>query len=224
MSSLLIKISPTGDPEAFKYSFSRYLTMLSGLYPVRFVIAINREDCSMNQPSVRTWIETRARNARIELHSGNFKNPVEAVNAALEYKNNEIVVIASEEIIPAKMSYDHQIISVYSQAFPNFDGAVKFYDGIRPKEDPVMAAPVIGCNLLAKLGKVYCPSYEESLYREDLSMACIHRAAIVRSDLGVFEPSEWRARFSAAEPQQPSPTDLAVFTRRQAEQFPIPFS
>jgi hypothetical protein len=223
MGSLLIKFSPSGDPEAFKQAFSRYLTMLSGLHQVRFVVTIRNQDGLLSTPQFRTWLETRSKNADIEVHYGDYKGPVDATNAYIKCRSSEIVLIASEEMVPTIMGYDHHLISLYIATFPNFDGAIKFWDGIRPKEDPKMTMPVLGSNLLMKLGAVYHAEYSESFYQEDLTMTCIQGSMIVRCDFQLFEPGGLLNTRQSELVQLPTQGDTALYRSRHDMQFPIPF-
>jgi len=63
MSRLVIKFPTRGRPEKFKEVFSRYLSMLSGKHSVQFVITMDEDDETMNNPTMRQWLVTRQQNA-----------------------------------------------------------------------------------------------------------------------------------------------------------------
>ena len=135
MSRLVIKFPTRNRPEKFKTVFTRYMTFLSGRHDVRFVVSMDADDATMNNDAMREWFETRKRNADIKYCYGNSKTKIQACNADMEGEDGDVLLLASDDMNPQQMSYDEVIFKCFEQAFPDFSGAIKFWDGLRPKED-----------------------------------------------------------------------------------------
>lgn len=158
MSRLVVKFPTRNRPEKFKEVFTRYLTFLSGRHDVRFIISMDEDDSTMNNPQMAQWFATRAQNAQIECFYGNSKTKIEACNANMEGVDGDVLLLASDDMVPVQMGYDDIIFQVYQQAFPDFDGAIKFWDGLRPKEDPLMTLTVMGFPRTSSLDTSTIPS------------------------------------------------------------------
>ena len=130
MAKLIIKFPTRNRPDKFKSVFTKYLTFLSGRHQVRFVITMDQDDITMNNPEIWEWLETRARNADIKWVYGHSKSKIEACNANLEGENGDVLLLASDDMVPVMMGYDKIIFAAFQQVFPKFDGAIKFWDGL----------------------------------------------------------------------------------------------
>jgi hypothetical protein len=160
MGRLVIKFPSRNRPEKFKSVFTKYLTFLSGRHYVRFILTLDEDDPTMNNPKLQQWIATRARNAQISYFYGQSKTKVEACNADLDGVDGDVLLLASDDMVPVHLHYDEVIFAVFRQTFPDFTGAIKFWDGVRPKEDPLMTLSVIGFPLYRQFGYIYHPDYK----------------------------------------------------------------
>ena len=174
MSRLVIKFPTRNRPEKFKSVFTRYMTFLSGRHDVRFVVSMDADDATMNNDAMCEWFETRKRNADIKYCYGNSKSKIEACNADLEGEDGDVLLLASDDMNPQQMGYDEVIFKCFEQAFPDFNGAIKFWDGLRPKEDPLMTLTVMGFPLYKQFGYIYNPEYK-SVYCDNEQTAVCHR-------------------------------------------------
>jgi len=174
MSRLVIKFPTRNRPEKFKSVFTRYMTFLSGRHDVRFGVIMDADDATMNNDAMCEWFETRKRNADIKYCYGNSKSKIEACNADLEGEDGDVLLLASDDMNPQQMGYDEVIFKCFEQAFPDFNGAIKFWDGLRPKEDPLMTLTVMGFPLYKQFGYIYNPEYK-SLYCDNEQTEVCHR-------------------------------------------------
>ena len=174
MSRLVIKFPTRNRPEKFKSVFTRYMTFLSGRHDVRFVVSMDADDATMNNDTMREWFETRKRNADIKYCYGHSKSKIQACNADMEGEDGDVLLLASDDMNPQQMSYDEVIFKCFEQTFPDFSGAIKFWDGLRPKEDPLMTLTVMGFPLYKQFGYIYNPEYK-SLYCDNEQTAVCHR-------------------------------------------------
>jgi hypothetical protein len=150
------------------------MTFLSGRHDVRFVVSMDADDATMNNDAMREWFETRKRNADIKYCYGHSKSKIQACNADMEGEYGDVLMLASDDMNPQQMSYDEVVFKCFEQAFPDFSGAIKFWDGLRPKEDPLMTLTVMGFPLYKQFGYIYNPEYK-SVYCDNEQTAVCHR-------------------------------------------------
>ena len=187
MSRLVIKFPTRNRPEKFKLAFNRYLTFLSGRHDVQFIITMDEDDPTMNNNEIIEWLSTRAKNANIKWFYGTCKTKIEACNANLDGIDGDVLLLASDDMIPQQMGYDDIIFNVFAQSYSDFDGAVKFWDGLRAKEDALMTLTVMGFPLYKKFGYIYNPEYKSLYCDNEQSQVCIRLKKLSRSDTCIIQ-------------------------------------
>ena len=150
MSDIIIKFPTRSRPEKFKKVLTKYIDYLSGDHNVKFVITMDEDDTSMNTPEMREWLDSL--DVPMKYNYGHSKNKIEACNADLEDETGDIIVQVSDDMIPCLESYDDIIVKGFEQVFPDFSGAIRFWDGIRPKDDILMCNELT--TICAKLDKL----------------------------------------------------------------------
>lgn len=224
MSKLLIKFPTRNRPEKFKTVLKKYIDFLSGNHDVRFVITMDNDDETMNNKDMKTFLK-RLRKKGVDLvyHYGESKTKVEACNANLENESADVLMLVSDDMIPQAKNYDEIIFELFSKAFPNFDGGIKFHDGLR--NDILMTLPIIGWKLYEKFGYIYHPEYT-SLYcdtEQTISLQMMGKLGISDICLAKHEWTsepfdELHARNENTEMYQ---RDGAVFERRKMKDFDV---
>lgn len=169
MSKLVIKFPTRNRPEKFKVIFDLYIKALSRKHEIEFIVSMDEDDSSMNNDSIKAWLDNKKEN--IKYFYGNSKTKVEACNANMEGISGDVLLLASDDMIPQVMAYDDIIFQSFDKVFPDFLGAIKFWDGYRSKDDHLMTLTVMGFPLYEKFGYIYHPSYN-SLYCDDESTQC----------------------------------------------------
>jgi len=182
MSRLVIKFPTRNRPDKFKTVFSKYMSFLSGRHDVRFVVSMDENDATMNTPEMREWFETRRRNADIKYCYGHSKTKIQACNADMDGEHGDVLMLASDDMVPQLMSYDEIIFGGFMQCFPDFNGAIKFWDGLRPKEDPLMTLTVMGFPLYKQFGYIYNPAYQSVYCDDEQTQVCARLGKLARSD------------------------------------------
>jgi len=223
MSRLVIKFPTRNRPEKFKAIFSRYLTFLSGQHDVRFILTMDEDDPTMNNSEMKQWIDTRAQNAQIEYFYGHSKSKIEACNANLEGVDGDVLVLASDDMVPVQMGYDEIISKVYEQAFPDYDGAIKFWDGLRPKEDPLMTLTVMGFPLYKRFGYIYNPEYKSLYCDNEQTQVCAALGKLRRCDICIIQHQwsgePWDELHARNENAEMYGVDGETFKRRKERNF-----
>jgi len=224
MSKLLIKFPTRNRPEKFKTVLKKYIDFLSGNHDVRFVITMDNDDETMNNKDMKTFLKRlRKKGVDVVYHYGESKTKVEACNANLENESADVLMLVSDDMIPQAKNYDDIIFELFSKAFPNFDGGIKFHDGLR--NDILMTLPILGWKLYEKFGYIYHPEYT-SLYcdtEQTISLQMMGKLGI--SDICLAK-HEWtsepfddlHARNENADMYQ---KDGAVFERRKMKDFDV---
>ena len=223
MNRLVIKFPTRNRPEKFKSVFTRYLTFLSGRNDVRFIITMDEDDLTMNNPEMQQWLSTRAQNAQIECFYGHSKSKIEACNANLEGVDGDVLLLASDDMVPVQMGYDDIIFSAFQHTFPDFDGAIKFWDGLRPKEDPLMTLTVMGFPLYKQFGYIYNPEYKSLYCDNEQTQVCAALNKLRRCDLCIVQHQwsgePWDALHARNENAEMYGVDGETFKRRGANKF-----
>lgn len=161
MAKIVIKFPTRSRPEKFKKVFQKYIDFLSGKHDVRFVITMDEDDDTMNTPEMKEWLDSL--DIDMKYNYGESKTKIEACNADLEGESGDILVLISDDMTPCFEGYDDIISMGFDEVFPDYIGAIKFNDGLRPEEDLLMTLPVIGFPLYEAVGHLYHPDYT-SLY------------------------------------------------------------
>ena len=221
--NLVIKFPTRNRPDKFKTVFTRYLTFLSGRHDVRFIVTMDEDDPTMNNPEMQQWISTRAQNAQIECFYGQSKSKIEACNANLEGVDGDVLMLASDDMVPVLMGYDEIIYQVFQKAFPDYNGAVKFWDGLRPKEDPLMTLTVMGFPLYKRFGYIYHPSYKSLYCDNEQTQVCMALGKLARCDTCIIQHQwsgePWDELHARNENREMYGVDGETFKARLAKKF-----
>jgi hypothetical protein len=177
----------------------------------------------MNNPEMQKWLATRAQNAQIECFYGNSKSKIEACNANLEGVDGDVLLLASDDMVPVQMGYDDIIAKCYEQAFPDYDGAIKFWDGLRPKEDPLMTLTVMGFPLYKQFGYIYNPEYKSLYCDNEQTQVCAALNKLRRCDMCIIQ-HQWTSEpfdtlHARNENAEMYGVDGETFKRRAANKF-----
>lgn len=163
---ILIKFPTRSRPEKFRSVLHKYVDYLSGKHDIRFVITLDQDDDSMNTAEMHAFLDEMARRVSLVYHYGDSKTKIEAVNADMAGEHADILLLASDDMVPQVRGYDDIIATDMAQYFPNFDGALNYHDGLRKeKRQDLMTLAVLGWRLYEEWGYIYHPVYT-SLYAD----------------------------------------------------------
>ena len=169
---LLIKFPTRSRPDKFKQVLEMYIDYLSGKHDVRFVITCDEDDETMNNSEVRKWFASlQESGVNLTAYYGDSKTKIEACNANMEGETFDVGLLASDDMIPQLREYDDVIAQVFDGTFPEFDGAVKFNDGLR--NDALCTLPVMGKKLYDAIGHWYHPDYTSIYCDTEMTELCM---------------------------------------------------
>jgi hypothetical protein len=154
---LLIKFPSRGRPGKFMRVFNMYRNMLSGKRDVSFLLSFDEDDATMNNVGMKNWLKSLGQNSHI--YFGNSKTKIQACNADMNKAPNfDIVLLASDDMIPIEEGYDDIICSDMETYFPDTDGVLWYNDGLVGQRLNTLS--ILGKKYFDRFGYIYNPEYE----------------------------------------------------------------
>lgn len=152
---LLIKYPTRARWDTFKKTLGQYMGRLSNKHEVEFVISMDVDDRSMNNPEVHAYLDALK---NVSYCYGENRTKVEAINANMQNHEFDVVLLASDDMIPEVDGYDDIICSALQEYFPDTDGVLHFHDG-RVGES-LNTLSIMGKKMYDRFGYIYHPDYK----------------------------------------------------------------
>ncbi len=161
MMKFLFKYPTMGRPEWFKETLQKYMSMLSGKHEYLFLLTMNEDDPTMNNPKMIEWIENLDEGKMdIVYRFGVYGDKIEAINADVSIVTNfDILFLISDDMIPLVTGFDDLIVKAMEVHFPDLDGALHYHDGCCGK-DKCITLSIMGKKLYDTLGYIYHSDYK----------------------------------------------------------------
>ena len=212
---LLVKYPTRSRPSQFLNTLGLYRSMKSGKHCVEFVVSADANDFTMNNGAMR---DTLGPMPDVALCVGNSRTKIEAVNADMEGREFDVLLLASDDMIPVVRGYDDIIATAMLKHFPALDGCLHFSDG---RQDELNTLSIMGREMYRRFGYIYHPEYrslwcdnEFQVVTQRWGKAVFIDECIIRHDWSscMDELRRHGGSFGAK--------DKATFLRRQAAGFP----
>lgn len=153
-SPILVKF-PTRRIELCASTIQKYIDMASDINNIRFIVSIDND-----QSEHVTFLESI--HPSISVFTGEPKGKVAAINRNIPRSSSfDIVLLASDDMIPVVHGYDQIIIDTMKQFYPDTDGVLFFNDGFQ--ENRLNTLVICGSKYYDRFGYLYNPEYK-SLY------------------------------------------------------------
>jgi hypothetical protein len=156
---LLVRMPTRGRPEQALRVLGLYRSMAETAVPIEVII--DYDDVTMNNAVVLQ----RLYDLDCLIFVGAHKSKIEACNSG-RIDDWQILVLASDDMVPVKRGYDTKIVEHMRAHFPLFDGALCFDDGYnkshshnQPGKPILCTLPVMGRHLHDAFGYVYDPRF-----------------------------------------------------------------
>ena len=165
--NILIQFPTFARPEKFLSCLSKYVAMSSGKNNLHFNINCDIDDTTMNNSKSVEAVHTIFRNTDhcdFDMYFDKNTNKISAINDHIKNKDFDIVICASDDMIPKAWSWDMEIANAMQQYFPDLDGCVHFNDG--NTNGDLITFSILGKKLYEHFGYIYHPDYK-SLYCDD---------------------------------------------------------
>jgi hypothetical protein len=156
---LLIKFPTRSRPVKFFNILDQYYFLLKN-FNVEFVISCDVDDLTMNNQRV---IETLNSYPYLNYFFEKNNSKIEAVNNNLKDKNFDILLLASDDMLPVQKGYDEIIRDKMLETFPDTDGVLWFNDGFQGPNLNTLC--ILGKKYYDRFGYIYHPDYK-SLYSD----------------------------------------------------------
>ena len=162
--NILVQFPTYGRAEKFLRVLGLYVSKCSPHHNVFFNINCDSADLTMTNADVRKQIEnllSEKPNVTGEVHFDPNTEKISAINDHIPADGWDVVICASDDMIPKVSRWDNEIARAVSEHFPNLDGCVHFNDGSTKGE--LITFSILGCKLYEEFGYIYHPDYK-SLY------------------------------------------------------------
>lgn len=166
---LLVQFPTLARPDKFLKVLDQYVETCSVWNNVFFNINCDAEDETMTSPYVQERIKyILGKKDKLIDGAINYDyntEKISAINAHVDERGYfDIVICASDDMVPRVHSWDQEIVEAMKEHFPNLDGCVHFNDG--NTDGKLITFSILGRKLYEKLGYIYHPDYK-SLYCDD---------------------------------------------------------
>jgi len=151
---LLIKFPTRSRPEKFFKVLDLYYSLLDNILDTKFIISCDLDDDTMNCEDSKNKLNTYT---NLNYYFENNKNKIEAINANLNDVDFDIILLASDDMIPQEKGYDTIIKQSFKKFFPDTDGVLWFNDGYQGKNLNTLC--ILGKKYYQRFGYIYNPTY-----------------------------------------------------------------
>jgi hypothetical protein len=158
---LLIKFPTRSRSKKFLEVLDLYYKNLNNIDLTEFCISIDEDDISMNNEEILSVLDNYE---NLTIFISNSKSKIQAINADIEELNNwDVVLLASDDMIPQIKGYDDIIRENMKKYYPDTDGVLWFFDGNRKDLNTLC---ILGKKYYDRFGYIYHPGYK-SFYCDD---------------------------------------------------------
>lgn len=226
---MTVKFPTRGRPEKFVQTLTKYVNFLSGMHDVRFVISFDHDDPTMNNDNM--WSLFHRLNLQhdgiIVPVCGSSTGKIAAVNADLDKVvalSPDVILLASDDMIPVIGGYDEIIARNMAKHFPDTDGVLWFNDGFSGG-NRLITLSILGRKYFDRFGYLYYPGYKSVFADNEFTVVAsrLNRVAFIDQ---VIIQHQWVGTTAPNDPlhvrneaQGMYDHDAAVFQSRAAVNF-----
>lgn len=208
-TNLLIKMPTRAKPDQFFKALDAYYANLSQTISYTFLITCDQNDKSMNNKAV---IKKFKKYPHLVVNFSNNASIVDAYNRDINSFEFDILLVASDEILPTVKNFDVIIFNAMQESFPDFDGVLNINDGSITRFCNTI--PVIGSKFYKRFGYVYHSAYT--------SQKCQYELTSVSKILKKEKLIDQMLMKSIASKQEIVAKDNNIFIQRRAHFFDLP--
>jgi hypothetical protein len=150
---LLIKFPTRNRPNKFLKVLNKYISYLDDK-TTKIIVSCDIDDVSMNDDFIK---DVLSQYDNVSLVYGDNENKIKAINADLENIEFDIVLLASDDMIPIVKGFDSIIKNKMIEHYPDTDGILWFNDGHQGKKLNTLC--ILGKKYYDRFGYIYNPEY-----------------------------------------------------------------
>jgi len=217
--NILVKFPIRGRVERFFSTLDTYRSHESGKHLVQYVVSCDTDDPDMLDASGR--LDSYDRLGYRYLLNG---SKIAACNADMDLAdpNWEVLILASDDMLPQVVGWDDRIASDMRREFPDTDGCLWYYDG---RVKSICTLSIMGRAYYDRFGYIYHPAYTSLWCDNEFTEVAMAAGKMWKSDDVIIRhehPSYGYGEKDSLYEHNESlyGIDHAVFDRRQKEGFP----
>jgi len=161
---ILIQFPTYNRPNKFLSVLEKYVDTCSDKHEIFFNINCDSADITMTNPYIKKQIDAilgKRTNVDGVVNFDANTTKISAINDHINGRDFDIVVCASDDMVPKAHNWDNEIAIAMKQHFPDLNGCVHFNDGNTDGE--LITFSILGRALYNSFGYIYHPDYK-SLY------------------------------------------------------------
>lgn len=151
---ILIKFPTRDRKDKFFSVLDKYYDLLDDINSTEFQISIDHDDSSMNNDNV---LDKLSKYENLFVNVGQSQNKIHAINRDIPSLGWDIILIASDDMIPKIKGFDTIIRNKMEELYPDTDGILWFHDGNRKDLNTLS---ILGREYYKRFGYIYHPSYK----------------------------------------------------------------
>ncbi len=220
---LCIKFPTRGRPSQFFRVLNQYIELMHQQENYSIIVSCDTDDATMNNEKVINQVKEYP---HVQIFFGDNKSKIEAVNANLQGVAFDVLLLASDDMIPQIKGYDTIIREKMFYEFPDTDGVLWFNDGLQGSNLNTLC--ILGKKYYDRFGYIYHPNYKslwcdneftavskqlkKYVYCEDVIIKHEHPAAVA----GMVEDELYQHnnKFESA--------DRMIYENRKKKNFGLP--
>lgn len=176
---LLIKFPSRERPDKVISCVEKYMKLADTPDLLNFLFSFDEDDVTTNNDEFISKINLLCR-GRNQIIFGKSESKVHAINRDMEHARQawDILMLASDDMIPIKSGYDTIIKQDMQDHFPDTDGVLWYVDGFR---DDIITLSIMGKQYYQRYNYIYHPSYKSFYCDNEFTEVCFNR--VYKSDI-----------------------------------------
>lgn len=150
---LLIKFPTRERPVKFLEVLDKYYSLLDDVDNTEFCVTLDDDDKTVTDK----FLDKLETYPNVFYYIGDSKDKIEAINNDMEDFKFDIVLLASDDMIPQTQGYDKIIRDNMIKHYPDTDGILWFWDGNRKDLNTLC---ILGRKYYDRFGYIYHPGYK----------------------------------------------------------------
>jgi hypothetical protein len=154
---ILVKFPTRDRKDKFFDVLQKYYDFALDKKNMKFLITLDEDDISMNCDEVKERLKGFD---NLEYVFGVSKSKIDAVNRDITDGDWDIILLASDDMIPNQLGYDDIIRIGMKEYFPDTDGVLWFNDGFQANKLNTLC--ILGKKYYKRFGYIYYPEYKST--------------------------------------------------------------
>ena len=153
---LLIKFPSRSRPTKLLEGVAKYVDFAEDMIRTRILVTLDADDTTVTEELKQKLLGIHP---NISLDIGFSASKIDAINRGVPDPSTfDILLLASDDMIPEVKGYDQIIRSKMAQFYPNTDGVLFFNDGFNKHE--LNTILICGSKYYRRFGYLYYPEYK----------------------------------------------------------------